>query len=216
MFSYEEFLSFLVLVTWFFYIWKVLEFLHFCTKSSANLFLESFVQKVFIHFSRRPFFIFLQSPMKKTLWVKQTVLFAKMTWCKLFYISKILFYCWFTLKSCYINCTHYSLHINNCIVSTHNSSFDSMRKLLARLFNSLEMCIGQFTSTSKTQKERQSAWHCKEETPEKTMYFFGLFGKTKSTQPSGTVFANRIEPAKKNKIDLELLKIENCKFFCEW
>ena len=46
--------------------------------------------------------------------------------------------------------------------------------------------------------------------------FFGPFGKTKSTQPSGTVFVNRIEPAKKNKIDLELLKIENCKLFFEW
>ena len=34
--------------------------------------------------------------------------------------------------------------------------------------------------------------------------------KAKSTQTSGSVFADRIEQVKKTKIELELIKIEDC------
>ena len=36
------------------------------------------------------------------------------------------------------------------------------------------------------------------------------FEKTKSTQTSGSVFADRIEQVKKTKFDLELIKIVDC------
>ena len=41
-------------------------------------------------------------------------------------------------------------------------------------------------------------------------HLFSSFQKTKTTQTSGSVFADRIEQVKKTKIDLELIKIVDC------
>ena len=40
--------------------------------------------------------------------------------------------------------------------------------------------------------------------------FLSSFQKTKSTQTSGSVFADRIEQVKKTKFELELIKIVDC------
>ena len=41
-------------------------------------------------------------------------------------------------------------------------------------------------------------------------HLFSSFQKTKSTQTSGSVFADRIEQVKKTKFELELIKIVDC------
>ena len=41
-------------------------------------------------------------------------------------------------------------------------------------------------------------------------HLFSSFQKTKTTQTSGSVFAERIEKVKKTNFELELLKIVNC------
>ena len=41
-------------------------------------------------------------------------------------------------------------------------------------------------------------------------HLFSSFQKTKSTQTSGSVFAERIEKVKKTKIELDLIKIVDC------
>ena len=41
-------------------------------------------------------------------------------------------------------------------------------------------------------------------------HFLRSFQKTKSTQTSGTVFADRIEQVKKTEFELELIKIVDC------
>ena len=41
-------------------------------------------------------------------------------------------------------------------------------------------------------------------------HFLSSFQNTKSTQTSGSVFANRIEQVKKTKFELELIKIVDC------
>ena len=42
------------------------------------------------------------------------------------------------------------------------------------------------------------------------IHLFSFFLKTKTTQTSGSVFAERIEKIKKNKFELELMKIVHC------
>ena len=41
-------------------------------------------------------------------------------------------------------------------------------------------------------------------------HLFGSFQKTKTTQTSGSVFAERIEKVKKTKVELELTEIVEC------
>ena len=41
-------------------------------------------------------------------------------------------------------------------------------------------------------------------------HLLSSFQKTKSTQTSGSVFADRIEQIKKTKFELELIKIKDC------
>ena len=41
-------------------------------------------------------------------------------------------------------------------------------------------------------------------------HLFNSFQKTKATQTSGSVFAERIEKVEKTKFDLELMKIVDC------
>ena len=41
-------------------------------------------------------------------------------------------------------------------------------------------------------------------------YFFSSFQKTKTTQTSGSVFAERIEKIKKTKFEFELMKFVDC------
>ena len=41
-------------------------------------------------------------------------------------------------------------------------------------------------------------------------HFLSSFRKTKSTQTSGSMFADRIEQVKKTKFELELMKIVDC------
>ena len=44
-------------------------------------------------------------------------------------------------------------------------------------------------------------------------HLLSSFQKTKSTQNSGSVFADRIEQIKKTKFELELIKYKNCRLF---
>ena len=43
-------------------------------------------------------------------------------------------------------------------------------------------------------------------------HLFSSFQKTKTTQTSGSVFAERIEKVKKTKFEMELIKIVDCFF----
>ena len=88
------------------------------------------------------------------------------------------------------------------------SSTDSVPKLLSRVDSSLIMCRGQFISTTKTEEWTECLASRKRLLRKKCIkHFFSSFQKTKSTQTSGSVFADRNEQVKKTKLELEVIKI---------
>ena len=74
--------------------------------------------------------------------------------------------------------------------------------------NSLIICRIQFISTSKTEGWTEcQAWRKRDSRGKTTKkHLLSSFQKTKSTQTSGSVFADRIEQVKKTKFELELMK----------
>ena len=72
------------------------------------------------------------------------------------------------------------------------------------------MCIGQSPSTRK--KEWTNFRVLQKETLEKKFkrHFMSALEKNKSAQTNGSVFAERIEKAKRTKFELELIKIVDC------
>ena len=100
---------------------------------------------------------------------------------------------------------------NTWTVCIRFSSTASMAKLLSRVDSSSIICRGQFISTSKTGVERKPSIAKKRLLRKKyKKHFLSSFQKTKSTQTSGSVFADRIEQVKKTKLELELIKIVDC------
>ena len=67
----------------------------------------------------------------------------------------------------------------------------------------------------KKQGSEQNAQHCKKETVEKKYkkHLLTFLQETKSTQTTGSVFAERIELVTKSKIELEALKFVQCFFY---
>ena len=96
---------------------------------------------------------------------------------------------------------------NTWTVCIHFSSTASVANLLSRVDKSLIICRGQFISTSKTEE-----WKAKKGLVRKKYKrnLLSSFQKTKSTQTSGSVFAERIEEVKKTKFEIELIKIVDC------
>ena len=70
---------------------------------------------------------------------------------------------------------------------------------------------GQFISTSKTEEWTELPASRKRLLRKKyKKHLLSSFQKTKATQTSGSVFADIIEQVKRNKSELELIKIEDC------
>ena len=100
---------------------------------------------------------------------------------------------------------------NTWTVCIHFSSTDSVAKLLSRVDNSLIMCRGHFISTTITEEWRECPALRKRDLRKKyEKHLLSSFQKTKLTQNSGSVYANRIEQVKMNKFGLELMKIVDC------
>ena len=101
---------------------------------------------------------------------------------------------------------------NTWTVCIHFSSTDSVANLFSRVDNSLIFCRGQFISTSKTEEWSELPSIAKKRLLRKKYkkHLLSSFQKTKSTQTSGSLFANRIEQVKKTKFELELIKIVDC------
>ena len=105
---------------------------------------------------------------------------------------------------------------NTCIVCIQFSSTASVAKLLSRVDNSLIICNRQFISISKTEEwtecpasRKRDSWGKKYK-----KHLLSSLQKTKSTQTSRSVFADRIEQVKKTKFELELIKIVDCFLDC--
>ena len=150
--------------------------------------------------------------MKNILCVKNTVLLATMTRCASYPIADIALFFLATLKSCYRNRLHSVSTTNTWTVCIHFSSTASVAKLFSRVDNSLIICRGQFISTSKTEEWRENTQHHEKETLEGKVQktFVEHLPKTKSTQTSGSVFADRLIQVKKTKFEFELIKIVDC------
>ena len=101
---------------------------------------------------------------------------------------------------------------NTWTVCIHFSSTASVATLLSRVENSWIICIGQFISASKTEEWTECLAPRKKTLEEKVKKktFIESFLETKTTQTSGSVFANRIEQVIKTKFDLELMKNVDC------
>ena len=105
---------------------------------------------------------------------------------------------------------------NTWNVCIHFSSTASLAKLLSRVDKSLVIRRGQFISFSKTEEWREYPASRKKTAKEQyKKHLLSSFQKTKSTQTSGSVFADTIEQVKKNKLIktdrlIELMKSVDC------
>ena len=107
---------------------------------------------------------------------------------------------------------HFASPINTWTVCIRCSSIDSVGRLLQRVDKCLITYNAQLTSIKETrvwtecrvlQKKRLLRKEYKK-------HLLSSFQKTKSTQTSGSVFAERIEKVKKTKFELVLIKIVDC------
>ena len=100
---------------------------------------------------------------------------------------------------------------NKWTVCIHFSSTASLAKLLSRVDKSLIICRGQFFSTSKTEEWREGPASQKKLLRKKyKKLLLSSVQKIKSTQTSGSVFADRMEQVKKTNIELHLIKFVDC------
>ena len=100
---------------------------------------------------------------------------------------------------------------NMWTVCIHFSKTASVVKMLSRVENSWIICRGQFISTSKTEAWTECPASRKRLLRKKhKKYLLSSFQKTRPTQTSGSVLADRIEQVKKTKFELELIKIADC------
>ena len=155
--------------------------------------------------------LFLQKHTKNTLFVKTTAspittirrVFYPLVNITLYYLEK--------LRNCYINWIHFVSPINTWTVFIPCSSTDSAEKLLQRVevfdnvqraisFNQRNRGVDQMPSIAKKRLLRKNI----------KQHFMSALQKNKSTQTSGSVFAERIEKAKKTKFELELIKVLDC------
>ena len=142
--------------------------------------------------------------MKNTLFV-QTTASPITTKGRVFYpLVNILLYYLETLKSYERNWIRFASPINTWIVCIHYSIIDSVEKfLLQRVDKGLITCSEQLTLITGTNKEKTLA--------EKVQNCLIIsFPKTKTSQTSGLVSAERIEQVKKTKFELELKRIVDC------
>ena len=100
---------------------------------------------------------------------------------------------------------------NPWTVCIHFSSIASVANLTSRVGKSLIICRGQFISTTKTEEWTKCPASRKRDSPGKLhKQLLSSFQKTKLTQTSRSVFADRIEQVKKTKFEKELIKIVDC------
>ena len=104
------------------------------------------------------------------------------------------------LRNCYINWIHFVSPINTWTVFIPCSSTDSAEKLLQRVETCLTRCREQFPLTEETEEWTKCRVLQKKRLLRKKFkqHFMRALQKNKSTQTSGSVFAKRIEKAKKD------------------
>ena len=87
-----------------------------------------------------------------------------------------------------------------------------MEKLLLRVDKCLITCNEQLTLFTETRELTECRALQKETLEEKVQkkHLFSSFEQTKTTETSGSVFAERFEKVIKTKFDFELIKIVGC------
>ena len=149
--------------------------------------------------------------MKNTLFVKTTTSpittirrdFYPLVNITLYYLEK--------LRNSYINWIHFVSPINTWTVFIPCSCTDSAEKLLHRVEMCLTMCREQSPLTKGTEEWTKCRVLQKRLLRKKfKQLLMKALQKNKSTQTSGSVFAERIEKVKKTKFELELIKIVDC------
>ena len=169
------------------------------------------IPSFYTNVSENSFFISANAYEKKTLFEKTTVS-PITTIRRVFYpFVNIIYYYMETFKSYWWTWTHFASPINTWTVCIHYSSIDSAKKFLQRVNKCLITCNKQLTLIPK-QGSWQNSEHCKKRPLRRRFkkHLFSSFQKTKTTQTSGSVFAERIEKVKKIKFELEFLKIVGC------
>ena len=157
---------------------------------------------------RKKVSLFLQKRMKNTLFVKTTASLIT-TKRRVFYpFVNITLYYLEKLRNCYINWIDFVSPINTWTVFIPSSSTDSAEKLFQRVEMWLTICKEQSPLTKETEEWIKCRVLQKALLRKKfKQHFMSALQKNKSTQSSGSVFAERIEKGKKTKFELELIKI---------
>ena len=98
---------------------------------------------------------------------------------------------------------------NTWTVCIHFSSTYSVARMFSRVDNFLIFSRGQFISSSKTEEWTECPASQKKRLLRKKYktLLWSSFQKTKSTQTSGSIFADRIEQVKRTKFELKLTKV---------
>ena len=106
----------------------------------------------------------------------------------------------FCFKYQHVDClyTLFMYRFSGKIVVKSGQNFDNLQR--AVLFNQQNRGVERMPSIAKKRLLRKKY----------KKHFLSSFQKTKSTQTSGSVFADRIEQVKKTKFELELIKIVDC------
>ena len=147
--------------------------------------------------------------MKNTLFVKTTASLITTIRPVLYPFVNITLYYLEKSRNCYINWMHFVSPFNTWTVFTPCSGTDSAEKLLQRVEMCLTMCSEQFLLTKKNRGMDKMPSIAKKRLLRKKFkqHFLSALQKNKSTQTSASVFAERIENAKKTKFELDLFKI---------
>ena len=158
-------------------------------------------------------FLFLQSPLKTTMWLKNTVLPTTMTRCASFLILVVTFFQWETSKSCYKNWTHSASTTNTWILYIHFQSTIPVAKVLSRVENPLIMCSRPFIWNWKVQKCGRNSQHRQRKLIKNcTKKIVELFPEDKRLHRSKQV--NQPSQTKLNKLkitfEINLIRVVGC------
>ena len=148
--------------------------------------------------------LFLQTDMKNTIRVKNTVLLATMTRFHVLLIGNIKELLQKLDAFCFIyqhvDCLYALLkyHSSGKFIVESGQLFNNLQRAVH--FNQHNRRVDRMPSIAKKGFLRKKY----------KKHLLSSFQKTKSTQTSGSVFADRIEQGKKTKFELELLRIVDC------
>ena len=108
----------------------------------------------------------------------------------------------FCFTSQHVDClyTFFKYRFSGKVIAKSGQVFDNVQRAVD--FNHRNKGVDRMPSSAKKRLLRKKY----------KKHLFSSFQKTKTTQTSGSVFAERIEKVKKTRLELELIKIVDCFF----